>query len=97
MDTPDEFTGPVNIGNPDEFTILELAQKVVALTGSKSKIDFTALPSDDPTQRCPDIGLAREKLGWAPTITLEQGIKRTVAYFETILRDGGLPTSSRNQ
>ncbi len=82
MATPDEFTGPVNIGNPGEFTILQLAQNVVALTGSKSKIEFRPLPSDDPMQRKPDIGLARSALGWEPAVQLETGLLRTIEYFQ---------------
>lgn len=85
MATPDDFTGPVNIGNPGEFTILELAQKVIAVTGSSSTIDYRPLPADDPTQRQPVIDLARKHLGWAPTITLDQGLPRTVAYFRALL------------
>ena len=81
MGTPDEFTGPVNIGNPGEFTILELAQKVIALTGSKSTIVFHPLPSDDPTQRKPDIALARSVLGWEPGVGLEAGLLKTIEYF----------------
>ncbi len=83
MGTPDEFTGPVNIGNPGEFTILELAQKVIALTGSKSKIEFHPLPSDDPTQRKPDIALARSVLGWEPGVGLEAGLLKTIEYFRS--------------
>ena len=81
MATADEFTGPVNIGNPGEFTMIELAQKVIELTGSKSEIVFHALPSDDPKQRKPDITLARSALGWEPTIALEQGLLKTIDYF----------------
>ncbi len=81
MDSPDDFTGPVNTGNPDEFTILELAEKVIRMTGAKSQIVFKPLPSDDPRQRKPDITLARTKLGWSPTIFLEEGLQRTIAYF----------------
>ena len=81
MATPDDFTGPVNIGNPGEFTILELAQKVVEMTGSKSQIVFQPLPSDDPMQRKPDIGLARSAFGWEPHIALEAGLGRTIEYF----------------
>ncbi|MCP4104679.1 MAG: SDR family oxidoreductase [Desulfobacteraceae bacterium] len=87
MDTPDDFTGPVNIGNPGEFSILELAEKVIALTGSGSEIVFKALPSDDPKQRQPDISLAREKLGWKPEIPLEEGLKHTIAYFKRLTID----------
>lgn len=77
----DELTGPVNIGNPGEFTILELAEKVIALTGSQSKIIFEPLPADDPKQRQPDITLAREKLGWEPTVSLDEGLKPTIAFL----------------
>ena len=88
MNTPDDFTGPVNLGNPDEFTIHELAQKVIALTGSKSKLVFKPLPSDDPMQRCPDITLAQKKLGWTPTVALQQGLEQTIAYFRNLLFNG---------
>jgi UDP-glucuronate decarboxylase len=81
MKTPSDFTGPVNIGNPVEFTMLELAEKVIFLTGSSSKIIFQPLPSDDPKQRRPDIALAKEKLSWEPKVTLEDGLKETIAYF----------------
>ena len=87
MDTPDEVTGPVNIGNPGEFTILELASLIRELTGSSSRIVFRPLPSDDPRQRRPDIGLAGELLGgWRPEIQLREGLARTIAYFESIIR-----------
>ncbi len=85
MDTADDFTGPVNTGNPTEFTIKELAEKVVALTGSSSELIFKSLPSDDPTQRRPDITLAKKMLGWEPRIQLEEGLKKTIPYFEQIL------------
>jgi UDP-glucuronate decarboxylase len=86
MRTSDDFTGPVNIGNPGEFTMLELAQKVIELTGSKSKIIFQPLPQDDPRQRKPDISLAHEKLGgWEPTIKLEEGLKQTIEYFKKLV------------
>ena len=81
MATPEDFTGPVNIGNPGEFTILQLAQKVVELTGSKAEIVFRALPSDDPMQRKPDISLARSALDWDPRVDLEQGLLKTIEYF----------------
>ena len=81
MDTPDEFTGPINIGNPTEFTMLELAELVLKMTRSKSKLVFKPLPSDDPRQRQPDISLAQELLGWSPTTELEQGLERTIRYF----------------
>lgn len=85
MDSPDDFTGPVNTGNPGEFTIQELARTIIELTGSKSQIVFKPLPSDDPTQRQPDIRLAREKLGWEPTIRLQEGLIKTIAYFKDML------------
>ena len=88
MDSPDDFTGPVNTGNPGEFTMLELAQKVIELTGSKSKLVHKPLPHDDPKQRQPDITLAREKLGWEPKVKLEEGLRPTIAYFEQLLRSG---------
>lgn len=84
MDSPDDFIGPVNTGNPDEFTILELVEKVIRITGSKSKITFKPLPSDDPRQRKPDISLARTRLGWEPKIFLEEGLERTIAYFSNL-------------
>ncbi|WP_040295552.1 UDP-glucuronic acid decarboxylase family protein [Beggiatoa alba] len=86
MGTSDDFTGPVNLGNPNEFTILELAEKVIALTGSRSQIEFKPLPSDDPLQRQPDISLAKEKLGWQPSIQLEAGLIKTIAYFDNLLK-----------
>jgi UDP-glucuronate decarboxylase len=84
MDGPDEFIGPVNLGNPDEFTILELAQLVIELTGSKSKLVHEPLPEDDPTRRRPDIALARQKLGWSPRTALREGLTKTIAWFRTI-------------
>ncbi len=88
--TDEDFTGPVNIGNPGEFTILELAQKVIDLTNSKSKIVYMPLPEDDPLQRKPDITLAKEKLNWEPKINLEEGLNKTIAYFDKIIRDSKL-------
>ena len=85
MASRDEFTGPVNIGNPNEFTILELAEKVIELTGSKSKIVRMPLPADDPMQRQPDISLAKKELGWEPKIQLDDGLQKTIAYFKSIL------------
>lgn len=85
MATSDDFTGPVNTGNPGEFTMLELAQKIIDLTGSKSKIIYMPLPGDDPKQRQPDITLAKEKLGWEPQIKLEEGLLKTIPYFEDVL------------
>lgn len=87
MKTGDDFTGPVNLGNPNEFTILELAEKVIDMTGSKSKLIFEALPEDDPLQRKPDISLAKSKLNWSPTIQLEDGLKKTISYFDQLLKE----------
>lgn len=88
MATEDEFIGPVNIGNPGEFTILQLAEKIIELTGSRSKIVYIPLPSDDPMQRKPDISLAQEKLGWQPKIGLDEGLRKTIAYFDDLLSSG---------
>jgi len=85
MGSRDEFQGPVNLGNPNEFTILELAQKIIEVTGSSSKLDFRPLPSDDPQQRQPDITLARTELGWQPKVPLEEGLNKTIEYFDTLL------------
>jgi len=85
MDTESGFLGPVNIGNPDEFTILELAQAILRITGSKSKIVFAPLPQDDPRQRQPDIALAERKLDWSPKVGLEEGLGKTISYFRTLL------------
>lgn len=90
MATEDEFIGPVNIGNPGEFTILQLAEKVIELTASRSKIVYIPLPSDDPMQRKPDISLAKEKLNWQPTICLEEGLRKTIAYFDALLSNQNL-------
>jgi UDP-glucuronate decarboxylase len=86
MDSEDSFTGPVNTGNPGEFTILELAENVIELVGSKSEIIFEALPEDDPKQRQPDITLAKEKLGWQPKVSLREGLLPTIVYFEEFLK-----------
>lgn len=86
MDSDDDFVGPVNIGNPKEFTMLGLAEQVIRLTGTESKIVYKPLPSDDPRQRRPDISLAKERLGWEPTIPLEEGLGRTIDYFKKILK-----------
>ncbi len=85
MDTPEDFRGPVNIGNPDEFTIIELAEKVIELTGSKSKIIYKPLPKDDPMQRQPDISVAKKHLYWYPEVKLEDGLKKTIEYFKQIV------------
>lgn len=88
MNSRDDFTGPVNIGNPNEFTILELAQKVIDLMGAKSKIIYEPLPADDPLQRKPDISLAKKELGWEPVIQLEEGLKKTIEYFDDLVSKG---------
>ena len=92
MDTDDSFTGPVNIGNPDEFTIRQLAEKIILMTNSSSKLEFKDLPSDDPTQRCPDISLAKKEFDWEPQVKLEDGLEKTIAYFAGLL-DAGDPTA----
>jgi UDP-glucuronate decarboxylase len=86
MNSADEFYGPVNIGNPEEFTILQLAKIIIKLTKSKSKIEFQPLPADDPAQRKPDITLAKEKIGWSPKTDLEKGLKSTIRYFRDVLK-----------
>jgi UDP-glucuronate decarboxylase len=86
MDAPDSVTGPINLGNPGEFTIKQLAEQVVEMTGSRSEISYHPLPQDDPTQRCPDITKARELLDWKPTIPLQEGLKSTIAYFDELLK-----------
>jgi UDP-glucuronate decarboxylase len=87
MDSPDEITGPFNLGNPNEFTILELAKKIIDITGSSSKIIAKPLPIDDPKQRQPNISLAKEKLNWQPQVELEEGLKSTIAYFDMFLKN----------
>lgn len=83
MDTPDDVTGPINIGNPVEFTMLELATLVIELTGSRSRIVHLPLPADDPRQRRPDIALARRHLGWEPQVQLREGLQKTIDYFDS--------------
>jgi UDP-glucuronate decarboxylase len=85
MNSPDDLTGPINLGNPEEITILELADKIIKLAASHSEIIFKPLPADDPRQRKPDITLAKEKLGWSPWTSLEEGLKKTITYFNTVL------------
>ena len=85
MATGDDFTGPVNIGNPGEFTMLELAELVLELTGSQSQLVYEALPADDPLQRCPDITLARQLLNWEPTVELREGLRHTIEWFQKTL------------
>jgi len=93
MITPNDIVGPINLGNPHEFTILELAEKILLLTGSSSKLVYKPLPSDDPKQRRPDISLAKKELNWGPSTDLEDGLKRTISYFDNILSKEELITS----
>jgi len=86
MATDDDVTGPINLGNPGEFTMIELAENVIELTGSKSKLVFEPLPTDDPKQRQPDITLAKEKLGWEPIVPLREGLEKTIEYFDGLLK-----------
>jgi len=88
MESPDEVIGPINLGNPVEFTMLELAEQVIALTGSRSSIHHAPLPIDDPRQRQPSIARAQETLGWMPTVSLREGLMKTIAYFEELIRNG---------
>jgi UDP-glucuronate decarboxylase len=88
MNTAPEITGPINLGNPKEFAIVDLARQIIDMTGSKSKMVFAPLPEDDPRQRQPDITLAKNQLAWQPEVSLEQGLERTIAYFERLLRGG---------
>jgi len=91
MKTGSDFTGPINLGNPVEFTILELAEKIIAMTGSRSRIRHVDLPADDPTQRKPDISLARSELGWEPRVTLDEGLELTIRYFKGLLSGSVAP------
>ncbi len=86
MATGDDVVGPINLGNPHEITVLELAERIIALTGSKSEIVFSPLPKDDPTQRCPDIGLAERTLAWRPSVELDTGLTKTIRYFDELIR-----------
>ncbi len=95
MESEEGFTGPVNLGNPVEFQIVELARLVLELTGSRSELVFKDLPSDDPKQRKPDIGLAEEKLGWGPKMQLKEGLLQTIAYFDVVLRENKFPEMGR--
>jgi len=88
MDSPDSFTGPVNTGNPNEFTINQLAEKIIRMTDSSSNLIYTALPSDDPMQRKPDISLAKKTMDWEPSIELEEGLKKTISYFKKFIKEG---------
>ena len=96
METPDEFTGPANLGNPTELTILGLAEKIIELIGSRSQVIHKELPQDDPMQRCPDLSFTRKHLDWEPRVPLEQGLIATIAYFEKLLRgDRGEDATAR--
>jgi len=86
METPDSFTGPVNLGNPVEFSVKDMANKIIEMTGSKSKIRYLPLPEDDPKQRKPDIALAIRELGWEPVVGLEEGLEKTIGYFRNTLK-----------
>jgi UDP-glucuronate decarboxylase len=92
MNSKDDFTGPVNLGNPREFSMLELAEKVISLTGSRSRIVLKPLPEDDPRQRQPDISLARKELGWEPRVELDEGLMVTIRYFDGLIGRGGADT-----
>ncbi len=102
MDSPEEFTGPVNLGNPRELTMRDLAELIVAMTGSQSKLVYRSLPDDDPQQRCPDITLARKQLDWEPRTHVEEGLQKTIVYFDQLLRSGyigadmNVPSDSTN-
>jgi UDP-glucuronate decarboxylase len=96
MAAPDDVTGPINIGNPVETTVAELAHKIIALTGSRSKIEHRPLPVDDPTQRCPDISRAQSLLGWQPKVPLETGLKKTIEYFDRLLTSEGALEQARS-
>ena len=89
MNSKDELTGPVNLGNPDEVTIKNLAKRIIGLTGSSSQIIYKDLPSDDPRKRKPDISLAKKELTWEPKIEIQEGLKRTIRYFKKIINGGG--------
>jgi UDP-glucuronate decarboxylase len=91
MDTPKELTGPLNLGNPAEFTIRQLAERVIELTGSASQLRFEPLPQDDPRQRQPDISKAAQLLDWQPTVNLDAGLKRSIEYFDALLAEQGKP------
>ncbi|HEY1505989.1 MAG TPA: UDP-glucuronic acid decarboxylase family protein [Stellaceae bacterium] len=95
MAAPDDVTGPINIGNPVETTVAELAHKIIDLTGSSSKIEHRPLPVDDPTQRCPDISRAKSLLGWEPKVPLETGLKKTIEYFDHLLGSNAAPAEAR--
>ncbi|MEM9422700.1 MAG: SDR family NAD-dependent epimerase/dehydratase, partial [Pseudomonadota bacterium] len=91
MESPRDVTGPINIGNPGEFTIRQLAEQVIDLTGSKSELIEKPLPQDDPLQRLPDIRQAEEVLGWKPSVAIQEGLTKTIQYFDEILKSNSLP------
>jgi UDP-glucuronate decarboxylase len=91
MNSPDDLTGPINLGSPTETSIIELAQTIIELTGSSSSLEYQELPSDDPRKRCPDISQAKEKLGWKPRVPLKEGLMKTIEYFEELMKKGELP------
>jgi len=97
MDSADDITGPINLGNPTETSILELANMIIELTGSASSLEYKPLPADDPRKRCPDISLAKERLGWQPNVTLKDGLTKTIEYFEQLLTGDALPASKLAQ
>jgi UDP-glucuronate decarboxylase len=97
MRTPDDFTGPVNLGNPGEFTIAELAEKVLAMTASKSQVIFRPLPQDDPVKRKPDITRAQQNMGWEPRVPLDEGLRKTIDYFDDLLRTGNMAKEELNK
>jgi UDP-glucuronate decarboxylase len=97
MDAPSGVSGPINLGNPEEFTVLELAELVIELTGSRSHLMFLGLPHDDPTQRCPDIGRARRELGWQPRVPLRDGLIHTINYFDQVLSQQRTPVRRRKK
>jgi UDP-glucuronate decarboxylase len=88
MNGPDDFVGPVNLGNPGEYSMLELAEAIITLTGSKSRMEFHPLPVDDPRRRQPSTALAKEKLGWEPKVELRQGLEKTISYFRELITKG---------
>jgi UDP-glucuronate decarboxylase len=95
MDAEDDVTGPINLGNPCEFSILELAEKVIEMTGSQSKIVHSPLPTDDPKQRCPDISRAYDALGWEPTVALSDGLEQTIRHFRELLSESASLAATR--
>ncbi|OZI20220.1 NAD-dependent dehydratase [Bordetella genomosp. 9] len=95
MESPDDVTGPINLGNPQELTVLDIAQRIQRLAGTRVPLDFQPLPPDDPTQRCPDIGLAARELGWAPRVPVDEGLRRTIRYFSQFVNADIVRTPAR--